>query len=72
MMEEDDANQILDLEDLDDFDASMLADMMEAGLQIPDVDDILQQAQDTKISAIAFKNWGITPKPRLRYSNSKR
>ena len=63
---------VLELEDLDDIDASMLKDMIDAGMQVPDPVEILKQAEDKKIHAIAFKKQGNLEAAKAALQESKR
>lgn len=63
---------ILELDDLDDMDAALLRDMMEAGMQVPSVEDVLQSAEDRKTAAVALKKDGNLEAAKAALLESKR
>ena len=63
---------VVELDDLDDLDAAMLRDMMESGMEIPNVDEVLKSAQDKKAMAIEFKKQGNIVAAKGALEESKR
>ena len=45
----------LDLDELDDLDSEMLREMMDAGMEVPDPDEVLNLAREKKALAVALK-----------------
>lgn len=63
---------VLELDDLDDMDAALLKDMMEAGMQVPSVEEIQESAEERKIAAVAFKKDGNLDAAKAALLESKR
>ena len=63
---------VLELDDLDDMDAALLKDMMDAGMQVPSVEDVLQSAEERKMAAVAFKKDGNLEAAKAALLESKR
>jgi len=63
---------VLDLDDLHNFDAEMLKDMMDAGMEVPNPDDIMKQAQEKKELAVALHKDGNTVAAKSALAESKR
>ena len=62
----------VELDDLDDLDPSMLRDMMESGMSVPDVEDVLQDAKEKKAAAIQYKKAGNLVAAKAALEESKR
>ena len=62
----------VELDDLDDLDASMLKDMIESGMNAPDVNDVLKDAAKKKADAIQFKKNGDLLAAKAALEESKR
>jgi hypothetical protein len=63
---------VLELDDLDDMDAALLKDMLEAGMQVPSVEEVMQSAEERKMAAIAFKKDGNLEAAKAALLESKR
>lgn len=63
---------VLDLDDLHNFDLEMLKDMMDAGMEVPDPDDVMKQAQEKKELAVALHKDGNTVAAKAALAESKR
>ena len=63
---------VLELDDLDDLDPAMLRDLMESGMEIPDVDKVLETAKEKKAAAIQFKKSGDLASAKAALEESKR
>jgi len=62
----------IELDDLDDLDPSMLRDMMENGMEIPNVEEVLKTAKDKKTLAIQCKKQGDLPAAQAALQEAKR
>ncbi|GAX27384.1 hypothetical protein FisN_23Hh157 [Fistulifera solaris] len=63
---------VLELDDLDDMDAALLKDMMDAGMQVPSVEEVMQSAEERKVAAVAFKKDGNLEAAKAALLESKR
>ena len=66
------SSNVVELDDLDDLDPAMLRDMMQAGMEIPNVDEVLENANKKKAAAIAFKKDGNMVAAKAALEESKR
>lgn len=62
----------VELDDLDDMDPDMLKDMIEAGMTVPDVEEIIQQSKQKKTMALNFKKEGNMVAAKSALEESKR
>jgi len=60
------------LDDLDDLDPSMLRDMIESGMSVPEVDEVLANAAKKKADAVQFKKNGNLPAAKAALEECKR
>jgi hypothetical protein len=65
-------NNVLDLDDLDNFDAEMLRDMIDVGMVVPDPDDVLQEAQEKKSLAVSLHKQGNSAAAKAALAESKK
>ena len=65
-------NNLLDLDDLDHFDAEMLRDMIDAGMVVPDPDDVLKEAQEKKALAVSLHKQGNSTAAKAALAESKK
>ncbi|GAX21218.1 hypothetical protein FisN_23Lh157 [Fistulifera solaris] len=63
---------VLELDDLDDMDATLLKDMIDAGMQVPSVEEVMQSAEKRKLAAVAFKRDGNLEAAKAALLESKR
>ena len=65
-------DNVLDLHDLDNFDAEMLRDMIDAGMVVPDPDDVLKEAQEKKALAVSLHKQGNSTAAKAALAESKK
>lgn len=65
-------DNVLDLDDLDNFDAEMLRDMIDAGMVVPDPDDVLKEAQEKKALAVSLHKQGNSAAAKAALAESKK
>lgn len=62
----------VELEDLDDLDPSMLRDMMDSGMDVPNVEEVMALSAGKKAAAIQFKKSGNLMAAKAALEESKR
>ena len=66
------ADNVLDLDDLDHFDAELLREMMDAGMIVPDPDDAMKEAQEKKSLAVTLHKQGNSEAAKAALAESKK
>lgn len=65
-------DNVLDLDDLDHFDAELLREMTEAGMVVPDPDDVMKEAREKKSLAVTLHKQGNSEAAKASLAESKK
>ena len=65
-------DNVLDLDDLDHFDAELLREMTGAGMIVPDPDDVMKEAQEKKSLAVTLHKQGNSEAAKASLAESKK